>query len=257
MCDIQKGFYDEQFPHSSCKHIYSIVTSSIGHAYASVTPSGLAIATCILLMQLCTIWRFKACAESAALQASDCLASLKSKAKQMPALSDLFSVGQLVKGVVIGAEVQPNKKGPANSKAGKKTIHLSLTVSKVNAALTSASIHSGAPVTACVTSEEDHGYTVVLGNDVKGFLSKRALSKGGQQGGPQGVAGGLKPGMLVECMAQGSKGKAGKTVKVTADPSAIAEAVTDDYEGLNIGKPTVGISNRLIYANTYCCNAGT
>ncbi|KAL0048743.1 hypothetical protein WJX82_009925 [Trebouxia sp. C0006] len=99
------------------------------------------------------------------------------------------------------------------------------------AALTIDSIQSGTPTTACVTSVEDHGYTVSFGKGMKGFLSKRTQPNGGQGEGAKG----LKPGMLVECVAPSSKGKPDRAIKVSAAPNVIAEAVTVDYEGLSIG----------------------
>ena len=164
------------------------------------------------------------------------LNSLKDKSQRLPALSELFQVGQLVRGTITSLETQP-KAGATSSKSGKKSINLSLLVSKLNSALTTESIQSGTPATACVTSVEDHGYTVSFGNGVKGFLSKRIQPDGGQDGG----AGGLKPGMLVECTALSSKGKPGRSIKVTAAPSVIAEAVTNDYAGLTIGESPLSL----------------
>lgn len=147
------------------------------------------------------------------MQASDVLASLKEKSQRLPALSELFHVGQLVRGVIISLENQP-KAGASNSKSGKKAVNLTLLVNKLNSALTSETIQSGAPSTACVTSVEDHGYTVSFGKGIKGFLSK-LTQPNAREGGTGGVTE-LKPGMLVECIAVKSKVKQGKTVKVTA-----------------------------------------
>ena len=168
------------------------------------------------------------------LQASDVLNGLKDKTQRPPALTELFQAGQLVRGTILSLENQP-RAGASNSKSGKKTINISLTVSKLNSALTIDSIQSGTPTTACVTSVEDHGYTVSFGKGMKGFLSKRTQPDGGQGEGAKG----LKPGMLVECVAPSSKGKPGRAIKVSAAPNVIAEAVTADYEGLSIGESTI------------------
>jgi len=162
------------------------------------------------------------------------LSGLKEKSQRPPALTELFQAGQLVRGTILSLENQP-KAGASNSKSGRKTINISLTVSKLNSALTIETIQSGTPTTACVTSMEDHGYTVSFGKGMKGFLSKRTQPNGGQGEGAKG----LKPGMLVECVAPSSKGKPSRTIKVSAAPNAVAEAVTVDYDGLSIGKSMI------------------
>ncbi len=168
------------------------------------------------------------------LQASDVLNGLKDIIQRPPALTELFQTGQLVRGTILSLANQP-KAGASNSKSGKKTINISLSVSKLNSALTVDSIQSGTPTTACVTSLEDHGYTVTFGKGMKGFLSKRTQPDGGQGEGAKG----LKPGMLVECVAPSTKGKPGRAIKVSAAPNVIAEAVTVDYEGLSIGESMI------------------
>ena len=162
------------------------------------------------------------------------LSGLKEKSQRPPALTELFQADQLVRGTILSLENQP-KAGASNSKSGKKTINISLTASQLNSALTIESIQSGTPTTACVTSVEDHGYTVSFGKGMKGFLSKRTQPNEGQGEGAKG----LKPGMLVECVALSSKGKPGRAIKVSAAPNVIAEAVTVDYEGLTIGKSMI------------------
>ena len=162
------------------------------------------------------------------------LSGLKTKSERPPALTELFQAGQLVRGTILSLETQP-KAGASDSKSGKKTINISLTVSKLNSALTTESIQCGTPTTACVISVEDHGYTVTFGKGVKGFLSKRTEPKEGQEESGKG----LKPGMLVECVALSTKGKPGRAIKVSAAPNVIAEAVTNDYEGLSIGESMI------------------
>ena len=164
------------------------------------------------------------------LQACDAAVNLKDKSHKPPAVADLFHVGQLVRAIIIGLDQQP-RAGASNSKSGKKTISLSLQVSKVNSALTSETIQRNVPLPACVTSVEDHGYTLSFGiKGVTGFLSKK-----NQGNGKKEDAAGLKPGMLIECVAQNQKAKQ-KTVKVIAAPCAVTDTLTEDYPGLSIGK---------------------
>lgn len=75
------------------------------------------------------------------------LSGLKDKTQRPPALTELFQAGQLVRSTILSLENQP-KAGASNSKSGKKTINVSLTVSKLNSALTIDSIQSGTPTTA-------------------------------------------------------------------------------------------------------------
>lgn len=138
-------------------------------------------------------------------------------------------MGQLVRAIIIGLDQQA-KAGASNSKTGKKIIRLSLQLSKVSAALTPEAVQRNVPLPACITSVEDHGYTLSFGiKGITGFLSKKS-----QTSGAKGEAAGLKPGMLIECVAQSQKAKQ----KVTAAPSVITDALTEDYPGLNIGTPT-------------------
>lgn len=165
------------------------------------------------------------------LQACDATVDLTPTRHKSPALADIFHVGQLVRAIIIGLDQQA-KAGASNSKSGKKIIRLSLQLSKVSASLTLEAVQRNVPLPACVTSVEDHGYTLSFGiKGITGFLSKKS-----QGSGTQGEAAGLKPGMLIECAAQSQKAKQ-KTVKVTAAPSVVTDAVTEDYPGLNIGKP--------------------
>lgn len=155
---------------------------------------------------------------------------MKDKSFQSPVLADLIHVGQLVRAIIIGLDQQP-RAGASNSKSGKKTISLSLQVSKVNSALTTEALQRNVPLPACVISVEDHGYTLSFGiKGVTGFLSKK-----NQGSGKKDDAAGLKPGMLIECVAQSQKAKQ-KTVKTTAAPTVITDTMTEDYPGLSIGK---------------------
>ena len=174
------------------------------------------------------------------------LATLQTKSQKLPALVDLFHVGQLVRGMILALEHKP-KAGASSSKPGKKTISLSLQVSKVNSALTSEAIQHHVPLPACVTSVEDHGYTLSFGiKGVMGFLSKKNRvhsSKGNDNG--------LKAGMLVECIAVQAQKANQKTVKVTAAPSAIAESVIEDFAGLSIGESQLMHHLRLCLSGHY------
>ena len=155
---------------------------------------------------------------------------MKDKSFQSPVLADLIHVGQLVRAIIIGLDQQP-RAGASNSKSGKKTISLSLQVSKVNSGLTTEALQRNVPLPACVISVEDHGYTLSFGiKGVTGFLSKK-----NQGSGKKDDAAGLKPGMLIECVAQSQKAKQ-KTVKATAAPTVITDTMTEDYPGLSIGK---------------------
>ena len=163
------------------------------------------------------------------LQACDASFHTKDKSHKPPALADLFHVGQLVRAIIIGLDQQP-RAGASNSKSGKKTIRLSLQVSKVNSALTPEAVQHNAPLPACVSSVEDHGYTLSFGiKGITGFLSKKHQGSGKKED-----AAGLKPGMLIECVAHNQKAKQ-KTVKVTAAATVVTDTVTEDYAGLSIG----------------------
>ena len=178
-------------------------------------------------MYVCTCVLGRSVSDDASLQARDANVDLTPRPSKSPALAEIFHVGQLVRAVIVGLDQQA-RAGASNSKSGKKIIRLSLQLSKVNAALTPEAVQRNAPLPACVTSVEDHGYTLSFGiKGITGFLSKKSQGSG--------AAAGLKPGMLIECVAQSQKAKQ-KTVKVTAAPGAVTDALTEDYPGLSIGK---------------------
>lgn len=118
-------------------------------------------------------------------QASDLIAEklekLKSGGKDaarqatgLPSLSDLFHVGQLVRGVVLELE-QGTSKADASTdgKEGhsrRKGITLSLLVSRLNAGVAHDALVSGVPIAASVRSVEDHGYTLTFGIKVSPAL---------------------------------------------------------------------------------------
>lgn len=164
------------------------------------------------------------------MQASDMLAKMHSQSQPLPKLTDLFSTGQLVRCTVTGLKQHSKAQTPASksTKGSKKSVHLSLAVSKVNSGLSADNLQEGMALPACITSIEDHGYSLAFGvKGVTGFLPKKVHAKA------YGSASVLKPGMLVESVVTSSGNK--RLVKVTTDPDALSAAVLKDFEGLHIG----------------------
>lgn len=164
------------------------------------------------------------------MQASDLLAKLHTQTQPLPRLTDLFSTGQLVRCTVTSLEHQAKAQtlNSKSSKGSKKSVHLSLAVRKVNAGLSAETLQEGLALPACVTSIEDHGYSLTFGiKGVNGFLPKKVHAKA------YGSASVLKPGMLVECVVASAGNK--RLVKVTTDPEALSRAFLNDFEGLHIG----------------------
>ena len=165
------------------------------------------------------------------MQASDLLAKLHAQSQPLPKLTDLFSTGQLVRCTITGLEQQSRAQTPSSksAKGAKKSVHLSSAVSKVNAGLSAETLQEGLALPACVTSIEDHGYSLSFGvKGTNGFLPKKVHAKA------YGSASVLKPGMLVECVVTSAANR--RLVKVTTDPEALSEAIVSDFEGLHIGK---------------------
>lgn len=172
------------------------------------------------------------------MQASDVLAKLHSESQPLPKLSELFSVGQLVRCTIVSLEQHSKPASPAskNAKGGKKAVHLSLHASKVNAGLTADALQVGFALAACVTSIEDHGYGLTFGvKGSNGFLPKKVHAKA------YGSASVLKPGQLVECVVTAV---AKRLVKFSTDPEALNGAILKDWDGMHIGEQPVIAGNQ-------------
>eukprot|EP00887_Chlorella_sp_A99_P001742 scaffold19.g1742.t1 len=168
-------------------------------------------------------------------------------AHELPALMDLFSIGQLVRCVVAAlhdggdedaAAQQSNQQGAkkgGGARAGgkrRKRIDLSLHVAAVNEGLGPEALKEGFALPACVRSVEDHGYLLGLG--IKGaptaFLPRKAAPAGAR----------LAPGSLVEVVvsapakAEAGAGRSGPVI-VSGERDAVAGAAAREWEGLNIG----------------------
>lgn len=164
-------------------------------------------------------------------QASDVLAKARAESEPLPKLTDLFSTGQLVRGTITSLEQQSRAQtiGSKAAKGTKKSVHLSLAVSKVNSGLSAETLQEGLALAACVTSIEDHGYSLSFGvKGANGFLPKKVHAKA------YGNASVLKPGMLVECVVTSAVNK--RLVMVTTDPELLSGAMLKDFEGLHIGE---------------------
>lgn len=88
----------------------------------------------------------------------------------LPPLSDLFRVGQLVRGTVVG--LRAGGEGQEGGKGGgqKKRVDLSLRVSKLHAGLGREGVVEGLALTGCVKSVEDKGLLITLGVKVGGWV---------------------------------------------------------------------------------------
>jgi len=90
-------------------------------------------------------------------------------AKQVAALADAFTVGQLVRCEVTGLK---KKEG----KSSGSSIELSLCLSKLHQGLELGSLRTGSALPACVRSVEDHGYLLSFG--IAGVSGESMLTSG-------------------------------------------------------------------------------
>ncbi|KAL2653093.1 hypothetical protein R1flu_021221 [Riccia fluitans] len=133
-------------------------------------------------------------------------------------LKDLFSVQQLVACTVVTLESNRGK----GEKKGKR-VELSLRLSRLNEGLTLDAFREGSPVTACVSSIEDHGYLLSLGvAGLSGFLLHQNC---------EGAK--LKKGQLVNGVVLSVDKKRG-TVNLKADEKMVAAAMVQEHDGLSI-----------------------
>ncbi|KAG7393023.1 hypothetical protein PHYPSEUDO_013511 [Phytophthora pseudosyringae] len=124
--------------------------------------------------------------------------------EELPALSDIFKVGQFVPCVVL-----------ATSKADKhKQIHLSLRTSLLHAELSPSSLTKGASLHATVSSVEDHGAIVNVGiRGVHAFVPRKELTAPVHKGQH----------LLVSVLSMNTHTN---TATVTIDRSQVVKAVT-------------------------------
>ncbi|XP_071503484.1 LOW QUALITY PROTEIN: protein RRP5 homolog [Diadema antillarum] len=135
--------------------------------------------------------------------------------ESLPSIGALYSIGDLV---------QCKIKSLSSSKNGHRRIQASLDYTEINADLNSSSVKAGMVINGCVTSIEDHGYTVDLGvRGTKAFLSKqdaKKLVKVRQHN--------LQTGQPVTCVVKEVKAK-GRSVLLNADPATVKKAKATVY----------------------------
>jgi rRNA biogenesis protein RRP5 len=155
----------------------------------------------------------------------------------MPDLRKMFTVGQLVRCVIVELT------DASDETHGKKRIELSVKPQLVNANIDVALLVPGLTLQGAVQSSEDHGYIIDLGIPaMTGFLLKKH------------VASELKAGQLIDCVVlkAPSKAQSARTVSLTIDPSAAQKPlVTNKNLALASLQPgmLVNVSVQNVYAN--------
>jgi rRNA biogenesis protein RRP5 len=158
---------------------------------------------------------------------------------ELPPLSDLFKVGQLVRCVVVGLRGAVGVSGgaggadatpSAHSDVGdheksRKRVEVSLLPSLVNAGVGVDALREGFALPASVHSVEDHGFTLSFGiKGVSGFLLKADA--------PEGVAP-VQAGSLVEAVIE--KPAEGRLpARVTCRRPAVVAAASKEWDGLTV-----------------------
>ncbi|EFJ44854.1 rRNA processing protein Rrp5/programmed cell death protein 11 [Volvox carteri f. nagariensis] len=140
----------------------------------------------------------------------------------VPPLTDLFVVGQFVRGVVMEAPTGEDTGGGRSA----KHVALSLLLRDVQGGLGSEAVAEGLALGAVVRSVEDHGYTLSFGiKGTSGFLRKKDHEA--QFG--EGVA--LQVGGLIDVVVRNAADK--RNVLVSCAPGDVAAAVTREAEGMS------------------------
>jgi rRNA biogenesis protein RRP5 len=86
------------------------------------------------------------------------------RAKDLPALTDLFTIGQRVQCMISSVTGAKKSKGEGKGEGtANKRIDLTLRLSKLHKSLDMASLREGLNLSAYVRSVEDHGYIVSFG----------------------------------------------------------------------------------------------
>ncbi|KAF9566135.1 nucleic acid-binding protein [Agrocybe pediades] len=168
----------------------------------------------------------------------------------LPDLSDLFTVGQYVRGVV-SAVHQPGasdvsgigRSRDAMSKASKR-IELSLAPDQVNSGLQKSDLKAGFTLTAAIKSKEDHGYILDFGiPDIAGFLSLKAAKQANQN---QEVR--LHVGQLLNVTVL-TVSSNGRTCNVTTDPATFATSCLAEISSVTSVLPGTLVQGLVTAAN--------
>ncbi|XP_030841280.1 uncharacterized protein LOC115923994 isoform X2 [Strongylocentrotus purpuratus] len=128
--------------------------------------------------------------------------------QDLPNIQDVYQVGNLVPCKV---------KSLGASKDGHRRIQASLDYKEVNSELGISFIKAGMTLHGCVSSVEDHGYTIDLGiRGTNAFLAKEEATKGAK--GRKGET--MKTGKLVTCLVKAVKAN-GRSIILTFDPERL------------------------------------
>ncbi|KAG0628431.1 hypothetical protein M758_1G025900 [Ceratodon purpureus] len=160
--------------------------------------------------------------------------------KEVPHLSDLFSLGQLVACTVRKLELVQEKKGRAktekegkNEKKGRR-IELSLRLNYLYDGLSIEAVHEGQALSAVVTSIEDHGYLLSFGIPaISGFLLRSNYMDGKESAK-------LRKGQLVQGVVISVDKKRG-AVGLKANPGLVASNMVKEFVGLTVELLTPGV----------------
>ncbi|CAM6099604.1 unnamed protein product [Calypogeia fissa] len=136
-------------------------------------------------------------------------------------LKDYFSVGQLVTCRINTLEQRRAKGGKLKD---SKRIGLSLRLGYLHEGLTIDVLHEGQPITACVTSIEDHGYLLTFGvPGISGFLLHQNYEEKSK----------LKKGQLFQGVVLSVDKKRG-TVSLKGGEKVVAGSMIRDQQGLTM-----------------------
>jgi len=161
------------------------------------------------------------------------------RAKDLPALTDLFTIGQRVQCMISSVTGAKKVKGKGEGKGeGKdegtanKRIDLTLRLSKLHKSLDMTSLREGLNLPAYVRSVEDHGYIVSFGiPGTTGFLSTADAA------GALKIAKKLQSGSTVDCTVS-KVDKKKKVITVTTNTKAVPAIESD---GITLSNLTPGM----------------
>ncbi|TPX37287.1 hypothetical protein SeLEV6574_g07938, partial [Synchytrium endobioticum] len=146
----------------------------------------------------------------------------------LPKLHEIFTIGQPIPCCIVGLETtEPTKEHPKE----RRRIELSLMPERVNGRVSALDVREGMTLSACISSQEDHGFAVSFGIEgLTGFLNNKLLDGNDN----------YKPGHLIYCSIV-SVNEARRVASVSLQHSTLSTSQIKSPETMLLESLTPGL----------------
>nr|XP_008104790.1 PREDICTED: protein RRP5 homolog isoform X2 [Anolis carolinensis] len=149
--------------------------------------------------------------------------------EDLSSLSDLFFPGMVVRCAVVNLE---------KTKAGRRSIQLSVNPKDVNKALNSSTLRPGMLLSGCIASVEDHGYLIDIGVPAAKAFLPRQKAQGYLQSNNKGAE--LKIGQYLNCLIEDVKNN-GRIIRISISQAEIAAAIATEEQNWSLSNLLPGL----------------